>query len=85
MFLLNNSKSIKKYAIWITGCCEGSAAGNKAWNEHLRCSVGPKFCFGFGIGNRNQGPISVSEPNFFSLLLEEYKFLWAGLWAWKLT
>ena len=28
-------------------------------------SVRPKF--GFGIGNRNQGPISVSvsEPNFF--------------------
>ena len=35
MFLLNNSKNIRKYAIWIAGCCEGSAAGNKAWNEHL--------------------------------------------------
>ena len=49
MFLLNNSKNIRKYAIWIAGCCEGSAAGNKAWNEHLCCSVRPKPLFFLGL------------------------------------
>ena len=46
-FFANNSKIIRKYAIPISGCCEGSAAGNKAWNEHLCCSVRPKPLFWF--------------------------------------
>ena len=34
-----------------------------AFVERVQSSVRLKF--GFGIGNRNQGPISVSEPNIF--------------------